>query len=88
MEEIRPKPRLKPCLKLCMLLCFACMVYLGYFHTLLQNLSFKAKIMHLYVLNDYGFIIQIIHLYTLKITFTPFNLLGNNYEQNMLYNYQ
>lgn len=82
------KARLKQFLKLWTLLFFTCMVYCGYFHILLQNLSFKAKKIYLYFLNDDDVIIQIMHLCTLKITFIPFHLLGNNDGQYMLYNCQ
>lgn len=53
----------------------------GYFPTILWNLSFVAKIIYLYFLNDYDLIIQIIHLYTLKIMFIIFHLIYNYYGQ-------
>lgn len=82
------KARLKQFLKLWTFIFFTCMVYCSYFRTLLQNLSFKAKKIYLYLLNHDDVIIQIMHLYPLKITFTPFPLLGNNDGQYMLYNSQ
>ena len=64
------------------------LVYFGYFPIILGNLSFEAKTMYLHFLNDCDFIIQIMYVYTLKMTLILFYMLGNRYGQYMLYNYK